>query len=85
MSPLDYCLFKIYQITLLSSGSLLPDLIRYGPSFILMNAFFALKDFNFLILFVITAAGVVPCGGPKISPCTHLQCRLYSTFDPLRS
>ena len=27
MSPLDDCLVKIYQITLLSSGSLLPDLI----------------------------------------------------------
>ena len=31
-----------------------------------------LKNLSFLFLFVITAAGVVPCGGRKKSPHTHL-------------
>ena len=31
-----------------------------------------LKDLNLLFLFVITAADVVPCGGRKKSPRTHL-------------
>ena len=43
-----------------------------------------LRNLNFLFLFVITAAGV-PCGGRKKSPNTHLYCRLYFTFGPLRS
>ena len=35
------------------------------------NSYFtASKGSNFYILFAITAAGVVPCGGPKKSPCT---------------
>ena len=34
------------------------------------NMFFALKGSLFKFLFAITAAGVVPCGGPK-------TCRLY--------
>ena len=32
--------------------------------------FTASKGSNFYILFTITAAGVVPCGGPKKSPRT---------------
>ena len=34
------------------------------------NAFTDLKGSNNYILFAITAAGVVPCGGPKKSPRT---------------
>ena len=35
-----------------------------------LSVFIAFKGTNFHILFVITAAGVVPCGGPKMSPRT---------------
>ena len=35
-----------------------------------MNIFIALKETHFLILFAITAAGVVQCGGRKTSPRT---------------
>ena len=28
-------------------------------------------------LLIFTAAGVVPCGGNKMAPCTSSQCRLY--------
>ena len=42
-------------------------------------------DLNFLFLFVITAAGVLPYGGCTKSSRAHLKCRLYFTFGPLRS
>ena len=35
-----------------------------------LNVFTASKGSNNYILFAITAAGVVPCGGPKKSPRT---------------
>ena len=35
-----------------------------------LNVFTASKESNNYILFAITAAGVVPCGGPKKSPRT---------------
>ena len=35
-----------------------------------LNVFTASKGSNNYILFAITAAGVVPCGGPKTSPRT---------------
>ena len=37
---------------------------------LLINVFTALKGSQFYFLFAITAAGVVPCGGPKKSPRT---------------
>ena len=37
------------------------------PIFFLSYECFLLKDLNFLFLFVIVAAGVVPCGGRKKS------------------
>ena len=47
---------------------------RYGPSSaFLMNIFFALKGSKLSFLFVITAAGVVPCGGRKKSLLTHFS------------
>ena len=36
----------------------------------LLNVFTALKGNHFYILFVVTAAGVVPCGSPKKRPRT---------------
>ena len=44
-----------------------------------MNVFFAVKGSQHFVLFVITAAGVVPCGGPKKSPRTSsmVQIILY--------
>ena len=36
----------------------------------LINVLTALKGSQFYFLFAITAAGVVPCGGPKNSPRT---------------
>ena len=35
-----------------------------------LSVFIAFKGFNFSILCTITAAGVVPCDGPKKSPRT---------------
>ena len=45
------------------------------------------KGSNNYILFAITAAGVVPCGGPKKSPRTSsiVQIIIYFSFDPLGS
>ena len=40
-----------------------------GPLF-LLNVFTALKGAHFYILFVVTAAGLVPCGSPKKRPRT---------------
>ena len=36
----------------------------------LLNVFTALKGTHFYILYVVTAAGVVPCGSPKKRPRT---------------
>ena len=40
---------------------------------------------NFFILFAITAAGVVPCGGPKKSPCISSIVQIIFSFGPVRS
>ena len=48
-------------------------IIRNGsvwPTLSLLNVFTALKGTYFYILFVVTAAGVVPCGSPKKRPRT---------------
>ena len=42
-----------------------PEIAQYGPNYLPLNVFTASKGSNFYILFAITAAGVVPCGGPK--------------------
>ena len=42
------------------------------PILFLINMFAALQErISVLFLFAITAAGVVPCGGPKKSPVHH--------------
>ena len=40
------------------------------PTLFLLNVFTALKGTHFYFLFVVTAAGVVPCGSPKKRPRT---------------
>ena len=47
----------------------LPEIVQYGSYFLPLNVFTASKG-SFYILFVFTAAGVVPCGSPKESPRT---------------
>ena len=49
------------------------------------NVFTAFKGSHFYILFVVTAAGVVPCGSFKKGPVNRPQCSLYFTFGPLRA
>ena len=49
-----------------------------------LNVLLLLKDLT-IILFVITAAGVVPCGGPKKSPRTSSIVQIIFSFDPLGS
>ena len=41
--------------------------------------------FYFLFLFAFTAAGVVPCGGPKKSPRTSSIVQIIFSFGHLRS
>ena len=48
----------------------LPEIAQYSPCYFPLNIFTASKGFKHFILFAITAAGVVPCGGPKKSPRT---------------
>ena len=55
------------------------------PTFLLMNVFIALKGSHFWFLFDFTAAGVVPCGGRKTSPCTSTIVQFIFYFGPLRS
>ena len=46
----------------------------------LINVFAALKGSQFYFLFAITAAGVVPCGGPKKSPRTSSIVQIIFSF-----
>ena len=57
-----------------------PEIAQYGPYYIPLNVFNASKGSSFYILFVITAAGVVPCGGPKKSPRTS-SIVLFRSFE----
>ena len=50
-----------------------------------LNVFIASKGSNLYILFAITAAGVVPCGGPKMSPRTSSIVQIIFYLGPLRS
>ena len=45
----------------------------------------AAKGSNLSILFVITAAGIVPCGGPKKTPRTSSIVQIIFYLGPLRS
>ena len=55
------------------------------PTFLLMNVFIDLKGSHFWFLFDFTAAGVVPCGGCKTSPCISTIVQFIFYFGPLRS
>ena len=63
----------------------LPEILQYSPYYIPLNVFIASKGSNLYILFAITAAGVVPCGGPKKSPCTSSIVQIIFYLGPLRS
>ena len=51
----------------------------------LLNVSTALKGTHFDILFVVTAAGVVPCGSPTKRPRTSPIVQFIPSFGPLRS
>ena len=55
------------------------------PTFFLMNVFIALKVSHFWFLFDFTAAGVVQCGGRKMSPRISTIVQFIFYFGPLRS
>ena len=50
-----------------------------------LNIFIASKGSNLYIFFAVTAAGVVPCGGPKKSPRTSSIVQIIFYLGPLRS
>ena len=56
----------------------LTEIAQYSPYFLPLNVFTASKGSYFYILFAITAAGVVPCGGPKKSPITSIVQIIFS-------
>ena len=58
----------------------LPEIAQYSPFFLPLNVFTASKGSNFYILFAITAAGGVPCGGPKKSPRTSSIVQIIFSF-----
>ena len=67
-----------------AEGSL-PEIAQYSPYYLPLNVFTASKGSNLYILFSITAAGVVPCGGRKKSPRTSSIVQIIFYFGPLRS
>ena len=58
----------------------LPVIAQYSPYFLPLNVFTASKGPNFYILFAITEAGVLPCGGPKKSPRTSSIVQIIFSF-----
>ena len=52
----------------------------FQADFLPLNVFTASKGSNHYILFAITAAGVVPCGGPKKSPRTSSIVQIIFLF-----
>ena len=64
---------------LLIRGSL-PEIAQYSPYYLPLNVLTASRGSNPYILFAITAAGVVPCGGPKKSPRTSSIVQIIFLF-----
>ena len=58
----------------------LPEIAQYSPYYLPLNVFTASRGSNLYILFAITAAGVVPCGGPKKSPRTSSVVQIIFLF-----
>ena len=75
--------FRCRFIRATDEGSL-PEIAQYGSYFLPFNIFTGSKG-SFYILFVITAAGVVPCGDPKKSPRTPSIVQIIFSFRPVRS
>ena len=57
-----------------------PKLYNMAHLLLSLNVFTASKGSNNYILFAITAAGVVPCGGPKKSPRTSSIVQIIFLF-----
>ena len=57
-----------------------PEIAQYSPYYLPLNVFTASKGSNLYILFAITAAGVVPCGGRKKSPRTSSIVQIIFLF-----
>ena len=68
----------------IDEGSL-PEIAQYTPYFHPLNVFTASKGSNLYILFALTATGVVPCGGRKMSPRTSSIVQIIYYLGPLRS
>ena len=62
----------------------LPEIAQYSPYYLPLNVFTASKGSKLYILFAITAAGVVPCCGPKMLPRTSSIVQIIF-LGPLRS
>ena len=58
----------------------LSEIAQYSPYYLPLNVFTAPKGSNHYILFAITAAGVVPCGGPKRSLLTSSIVQILILF-----
>ena len=58
----------------------LPEIAQYSPYYLPLNVLIAFKGSNLYILFAITAAGVVPCGGRKKSPRTSSIVQIIFLF-----
>ena len=56
-----------------------PKLYNMAHLLLSLNVFTASKGSNNYILFAITAAGVVPCGGPKKSPRTSSKVQIRAS------
>ena len=59
----------------------LPEIAQYSPYYHPLNVLIASKGSNRYILFAITAAGVVPCGGRKKSPRTSSIVQITFLFE----
>ena len=57
-----------------------PEIVQYSPYYLPLNVFTASRGSYLYILFAITAAGVVPCGGPKKSPRTSSIVQIIFLF-----
>ena len=67
-----------------TDGDSLYENVQWDPCSIFV-CFIVFKRTYFCIVFAITAAGVVPCGGPKTSPRTSSIVQIIFYFCPLRS
>ena len=63
----------------IDEGSL-PEIAKYSQYYLPLNVFIASKGSNLHILFAITAAGGVPCGGRKKYPRTSSLVQIIFLF-----